>query len=60
VISEQNQAIGIAEREWPEKNAFNQREDRGGRADAERQGEDGGDGETRRPDEAAEGETQVA
>jgi hypothetical protein len=35
-------------------------EDRGGRADAERQGEDGGDGETRRPDEAAEGETQVA
>ena len=45
VISQQNEAVGIPERKRPQQDTFDQREDRGGCADTEGQGEDHGQGE---------------
>ena len=45
VISQQNEAVGIAERKRTQQDAFDEREDRGGGADAQGQGEDDGQGE---------------
>jgi hypothetical protein len=45
VISQQNEAVRIAEWERPKEDSFDEREDRGGGADAQGQGEDGDEGE---------------
>jgi hypothetical protein len=41
VISQQNEAVRIAEWERPKEDSFDEREDRGGGSDAQGQSEDG-------------------
>jgi hypothetical protein len=47
VISQQNEAVRIAEWERPKEDTFDERENRGGRANTQSQDEDGGQGEAR-------------
>ena len=55
-IPDGDQSAGIAIRERPEHDAFEEAEHAGGRADAEPQGKDGGDGEARAANEASKSE----
>ena len=59
VIGEHHQAIGIGEGQWTQQDSFDDGEDRGGGADAEREHEDGGDGEAERLLQLAEGKLKI-
>ena len=54
-----DQALLVAESERLQENRVDHTEDRGRRADAERQRQDRGDGKARRAAQAADGEAQV-
>src|SRR5262245_6180210 len=56
---DRHDAIGIAIRQWLQHHAANHAEDGGGGPDAQRQSDDGRDGEARRANERAGGETEV-
>ena len=45
MISQQNKPIGVLERKWAQQDALDEREDRGGGANAQGQGEDDAEGE---------------
>ncbi len=59
VIADQNEAIGIGERQRPQKNAFDEREDGNRGAHAQRQRENGGEVEHWGLTHLANGETKV-
>ena len=59
MISQQNEAVGILERKRAQEDAFDEREDRGGGADAKRQREDDGQGESRRLAQLAQCEAEI-
>ena len=59
-VAQEDEALGIAKRQRPQKHAFDEREDGGGGSDAQRKGENDGEGKAGRFPELAEGEAKVA
>ncbi len=59
MVPQQNETVGIAEGKRPEQNTFDEREDRGGGADAQSQGEDDRYCEAWRLAQAAKGEAEI-
>ncbi len=59
VITQQNQPVGILERKRPQQDAFDQREDRGGCADTQGQGEDHGQAKAGCLAQLAKGEAEI-
>jgi hypothetical protein len=59
MISQQNKSIGIIEWKGPQEDAFDEREDRSGGADAEGQGEDDGQGKAWRFAQLAKREAEI-
>ena len=59
MVSQQNKSVGVWERKRAQQNAFDKREDCGGRADAQGQSEDDSECERRCSSQLPKCETQI-
>jgi hypothetical protein len=59
MVAEEDESIGMVERKRAQENAFDEREDGGGGADSQRQGENDRRGKARRLEELAQRQAQI-